>query len=77
MIVELQLNLYRSGPAHLTQGALQLSQEVVVFQVVGVVVDVIHAELQLLQCLKEVVHFKLLGEPWIKAVQNHLCPPKL
>lgn len=43
----------------------------------AVAVDVINAKLHPLQHLEIIVHDKLLGEPRIQAVQDHLCAPEL
>lgn len=63
--------------AHLAQGTFKLPQKIIITQIIGVIVNVIHAKLQLLHHLEIVVDDKLLGELWIQAVQDHLCAPKL
>lgn len=63
--------------AHLAQGAFELPQKIIITQIIGVIVNVIHAKLQPLHHLEIVVDDKLLGELWIQAVQDHLCAPKL
>lgn len=63
--------------AHLAQRAFDLPQEVVISQVVGVVVDVVHAKLEPLHHLKVVVQHKFLGKLRIQAVEDHLCAAKL
>lgn len=66
---------------HLSQGAFTFSQEVVVTQLNGLVVDVINPELQFLNHFKVVVNNECLGERGIQAVLNPLralglCPPQ-
>lgn len=63
--------------AHLTERALQLPEEIVIFQGVRVVVDVVHAKLEPLHHLKIVVEHKLLGELGVQTVEDHLCAAKL
>lgn len=62
---------------HLTKRTLKLPEEVVIFQGVRVVVDVVHAKLESLHHLKIVVEHKLLGELGIQTVEDHLCAAKL
>lgn len=63
--------------AHLAQGTFKLPQEIIIAQIIGVIVNIIHAKLQPLDHLEIVVNNKLLGKLWIQAVQDHLCAPKL
>lgn len=71
--------LHRRPPekTHLTKRALKLPEEVVIFQGVRVIVDVVHAKLEPLHHLKIVVEHKLLGELGIQTVEDHLCAAKL
>ena len=63
--------------AHLTQCTFQFPQKIIVRQIVGVVVNIVHAKLQPLHHLKIVVDYKLLGKLWIQTVQDHLSAGKL
>lgn len=65
------------GVAYLAQGTFKLPKKIIITQVIGVVVNVKNTKLQPLHHLKIIVDDKLLSEPWIQAVQNHLCAPKL
>ena len=62
---------------YLAQGELNSSQEVVVLEVDGLVVDVVDGELELLHRLKVVVHLQTLAEGRAVAVLHPLCPPHL
>lgn len=62
---------------HLTEGTFQLPQEIMITQIIGITVDVVHAKPQPLHHLKVVVDDKLPGKLWVKAVQDHLCAAKL
>ena len=62
---------------YLAQGELHSSQEVVVLEVDGLVVDVVDGELELLHRLKVVVHLQTLAEGRAVAVLHPLCPPHL
>lgn len=63
----------KRGKLYLTQGALQLPQEVVVTQVNSFVVDVINPKLQFLDYFKVVVDDKLFRKLWAEAVLDFLC----
>lgn len=64
--------------AHLAQGALHSSQEVVVAGADAVcAVDVIHFESQLLHLLKVVVQREHLAKDWVQVALDHLCPVQL
>lgn len=64
--------------AHLAQGALHPSQEVVVAGADAVcAVDVIHFEPQLLHLLKVVVQREDLAKDWVQVALDHLRPVQL
>lgn len=65
------------GETYLPEGAFKLSKEIIVTQVVGIVVDIIHAELQPLHRLEIVIDHKPLRKLRIQAVQDHLRAAKL
>ena len=66
--LEITSHLY----AYLPQRALDPSEVVIVIQIKGLVIDIIHAEFQLLHFLKVVVHNKFLAEVGVLAVLDPL-----
>ena len=62
---------------HLSQSALKPSQEVVIGQVHRLVIDVVDAQLQLLDLLKVVVHTQARAEGGVLAVIHTLCTVQL
>lgn len=61
----------------LAQRALQFSQEVIITQVNGLVVNVINSKLQFLNYFEEVIDDKLFGKPWTEAVLHLFGPSNL
>ena len=61
----------------LSQSALQASEEVIVIQATGGIVDVIHHELELLYLLKTIVYLDHLAELRVERVLDPLCPCQL
>lgn len=65
-------------PAHLPQGALHSSQEVVIAGPDAVcAVDVVDFEPQLLHLLKVVIQREHLGKDWVQVALDHFCPVQL
>lgn len=65
-------------PAHLAQGALHSSQEVVVAGPDAVcAVDVVDFKSQLLHLLKVVIQREHLGKDWVQVALDHFCPVQL